>query len=653
MSILSRSHMQHPPHEATTDRLSRHRYAAILGMIALAALALRIWHCAWGLPDIFEEAYPFMKAWGFWNWGGSGVDLNPHFFNYPAFTFYLQWAAQALHYAVGHVFGLYPDLDAFRAAYESDPGRAIVIARSLNAVFDVGTVIALAMLARRLAGSVPSLIVAGLSAVNPLQIQMSQQINVDVTMTFFLVIAVWCMLHIYERGTTAAYIAAGVAIGLAAASKYTAAILLVPLLAAHVLRLYGTRGILRSLLDARLFASVMVAEILFLALNPYMLLDAASFKQGFRFELQHMAAGHFGIAEGSSSIWFYLTETIPGNLGWVTCLAAIGGLATILRQGDRIRRWMPVWIYLAILLALLVLWRMRADRYFLPLLPGIFVLTAAAVERALLFLRTCAADRIAGIPKPLAVSAAVLLGTAALAGEPARSTLIYHSAMGKTDTRTLARQWIRSHFKDDIVVVMAPLGVSFSPPQTAFILPFVSFNFQLLAAFYDARWYVDSDLVIGSDFDRARYRAEPEKFKPFLQYFYDSLEVRWRKLETFETGGDRRGPRIWLFVPEGQGKATRFDESLLKRLDSFPDVPILVRFGLSLSEFLERKGKIAKADQAWNYIASRALAESDPYALLLSLSSFPEEIRAIPRMYQLMRQLAWKTAEMRGAGTAR
>jgi 4-amino-4-deoxy-L-arabinose transferase-like glycosyltransferase len=635
------------------EMLSPHRYAIFLGLIALAAVALRMWHIAWGLPGIYEEAYPFSKAWGFWNWGGAGVDLNPHFFNYPALTFYFHWCAQAIHYAVGHLFGLYGNLDAFRVAFETDPTRGIVIARSLNALFDTATIVALAMVARRLAGPTPSLIVSGLSAVNPLQVQMSQQVNVDVPMTFFLVIALWYMLRVYERGTLGTYVGAGVAIGLAAASKYTAATLIIPLLTVHLLREHGTRGLFRSLLDVRLFASVVLAEILFLALNPFMLLDTAAFKSGFGFELQHMAAGHFGIGEDSSSFWFYATQAIPANLGWVLGAFALGGLITVLRHREQVRRWAPVLTYLAILSALLVFWKMRADRYFLPLLPGIFLLISAALGEGMSLLRGHLPPLAAGHRKRLARSLVMLFATAALGGESVAAVLNYHLVAGKPDTRTIARGWIETHCTADAVVVMAPLGLPIPPPRTAFLLPYVAVDFQLLNAFYDARWYVDCDLVVGSDFDRARYLTEPEKFRSFLQFFYDSLDVRWRVAETFTPGGEYGGPRIWFYVPPVRVKGALFDESLLRRLNTFPDLAILVKFALNLTVVLERKGEFAKADQVWGYVTSRMMAQRDPVPLLQVFVLFPERTKALPRMQDLIQQLAWKAAKELNSGEGR
>src|SRR5207244_5897414 len=71
----------------------------VCSAIALAALALRLHGIGWGLPEVFEEAYPFKAAWEMWGWGPQrGLDLNPHFFKYPSLTLYLQFLVQGILY---------------------------------------------------------------------------------------------------------------------------------------------------------------------------------------------------------------------------------------------------------------------------------------------------------------------------------------------------------------------------------------------------------------------------------------------------------------------------------------------------------------------------------------------------------------------------
>jgi len=74
--------------------------ALALGTALALALVLRLHGIGWGLPGVYEEAYPFKKAWDMWGFGPlRGFDLDPHWFRYPSLTLYLQMVGQALSFA--------------------------------------------------------------------------------------------------------------------------------------------------------------------------------------------------------------------------------------------------------------------------------------------------------------------------------------------------------------------------------------------------------------------------------------------------------------------------------------------------------------------------------------------------------------------------
>ena len=205
-------------------------------VILLAGAAVRCWHIGWGLPEIFEEATPFTIGWRFWHWGSPGLDLNPHFFNYPALTFLLNFILQAMHYGAGHLAGTYPDLASFGNAFASDPTTFIVLSRLLTVAFDCATMYAVYLLSKEFMTSGAALLPTLVVALNPLMIRNGHLINVDTPLVFFSVAALYTIVKLYRSGDLKWYIAAGAAIGLAASAKYTGALLIPVLLFAHLLR---------------------------------------------------------------------------------------------------------------------------------------------------------------------------------------------------------------------------------------------------------------------------------------------------------------------------------------------------------------------------------------------------------------------------------
>jgi 4-amino-4-deoxy-L-arabinose transferase-like glycosyltransferase len=602
-------------------------------MILLGAGFLRYWHIDWGLPDIFEEATPFVRAWGIWRWGSPGLDFNPHFFNYPGLAIIVHWIVQVIHFAAGWVLGIYRNLEGFRAAYDADPSRFIVMARCLNATCDLGTILLVVLIAKRLAGRGAAIIAGGLSACNPLQIRLAQQINVDTPMTLFVAACLWFCLDIDTNGGRRSYLLAGICAGLAFSCKYSAAPLAAVIISAHCARMYRERRLRRAMFDRDLYLALSAACLVFLLFNPWIILDPAEFRKGIGYEALHLQAGHFGIVRGSSSAAYYLLEVLPATIGWGAMAAALVGACTCWRRGNF--TWFPVLVLLVIFSSVLFAWQLRADRYTLPLLPPLFILSAAGVSRT--------ADFIGGKRcRVIAVLCGLLAAT--ILAEPAARTLAYHRDAGAMDTRALAREWLKRNYRGESFIAMAPPGVTVAPPLQALVLPYVAIGFNRFAPFYDARWFVDLDLVVGSDFDRGRYANDPVLYAPFLQFFYDSLETRWKLAGILAPGAGIQGPRIWFYTPPGGPVAPFFGEDLMRRLDSGPTPRALINFGWNLSAILHHKGMPAKADQLWHRVEVIVLGRGDPFSTLEVMAGYPEEIRSNPRFSRLMKALAEKEA---------
>jgi 4-amino-4-deoxy-L-arabinose transferase-like glycosyltransferase len=619
--------------------LSSKQSVALLAMIVAAAVALRVWHIGWGLPDVFEEATPFMRAWRFWKWDAVGLSFDPRFFNYPAFTFYLHWLVQAVHYGIGHLSGTFADLDGFRDAFLADPTTSLLIARGVNIAFDVGTVIALSALAARLLGRSVALIVGGLSAINPLQVQMAQQVNVDVPMTFFVTLSLYFMIRLSEDPKERWYALSGLFIGLAASCKYTAAILLAPLLLAGMISAKAGTGtpVRRSLGNTGM--AIGISILAFLAINPFVIINFDAFRRGFAFEAHHMAAGHFGIRDDSSSLAYYFLESIPFAFGWIVVAASsLGVLAVVLRLGT-LRRWIPILCYLAIMFAILSSWKMHADRYTLPAIPGVLLLAGAGVYeiRSIVGRFAAKAEWLHG---RTAIRLSIMLLLVLLLYWPTARRLVgYQTRLAKEDTRTAVREFITENAKPSSVVAMGPLGLTLPAEYNVLPIPYVVLGLPAIAAFYDARWYVDCDFVIGSDFDRARYLVDLDLYAPFLQYFYDSLDTRWRIVHTIEPGSALQGPAIWLYAPTDSLSTERFPADLVDRLATVRNARLLVGFGLNLSSVLDAKRKPGKADQVWKEVSFIILSKFDAREILTMIMTLRPEIRQMKRVQDLERMI--------------
>jgi hypothetical protein len=213
----------------------------------------------------------------------------------------------------------------------------------------------------------------------------------------------------------------------------------------------------------------------------------------------------------------------------------------------------------------------------------------------------------------------------------------YQTRLAKEDTRTAVREFITANAKPSSVVAMGPLGLTLPAEYTVVPIPYVALGLPSIAAFYDARWYVDCDFVVGSDFDHARYLVDLDLYAPFIQYFYDSLDTRWRVVHAIEPGSALQGPAIWLYAPTDSLSTERFPSELMDRLATVRNAKLLLGFGLNLSSVLDAKRKQGKADQVWREVSFIILSKFDARETLMMITTLRPEVRKMRRIQDLER----------------
>lgn len=564
------------------------RYPYLLPIL-VAGLALRVWQIGWGLPELYEEATPLAMARGFWNWGRPGFDFNPHFFNYPALTFYLQFLGQAIHYACVAPFGLYRSLGDFLASVTP----LAVGGRLISVLLDAGIIWGVYLLAARYADRRAAIFAALVVAVSPIDIQLAHMIQVDTALAFFCLVSLLLFHRIATDARRRWYILAGVSIGLAAASKYTGALLIPVLVAVHLLRSKTWAAALRSLRDPSLLLGIAASIAVFFVVNPYIILSSSEFYRDFSFEEHHVSYGHLGIDPGTSTLAYYFLNVLPSCLGWPLAIAILLGLVVLFRRRDES---LVVLLFPAIYLFTISTWTMRAERYLFPLIPPLIAVGAVGLVR----LWDLAVERAGKVSAAARNRARTVIGAivvALLIVFPLLSSADYLHSLGLPDTRAIAKEWIMEHLKPGAAIATGPYGVDF-PDSTYPMLhiPFIAFETERALPFYDTRWYEDMDLLIASDFDYGRFAAEPERYAGFLPY-YDSLGQRWTKVADFTPDGKRTGPAIWLYKYPDSLRTVLFDSTLFDRLSGQPESSRVSGFLKSLEALLYRKGKLEKCRQ--------------------------------------------------------
>ena len=410
----------------------RYVRTALLAAILILASLVRFWGLRFGLPHTEtrpDESVIVGLAEQFW----SG-DLNPRFFRYPTLQMYLTAVAFGADYAQGRWRGDYASPSDFREAMIEDPPRFHLIGRVLTALFGILTVIVVYRLAGAALGRDTGLVAAFFLSLTYLHVRDSHFATTDVPLTFFLTLSVWFVWRSYVRGRAADHALAGVAAGLAMATKYLGLLVAFPLLAAHLLRPRpaGRSAITPSeLRKVLLFGACLV--LAFLAATPFALPEWRMLVRDLHTDWDYARRGYwmvFGRAwslHPRLSLWY--------GMGPPQLVAGAVGLGLF-----AVRRPREAMVVLTLPVAYAVLTardRLVFVRYAMPLVPFLCMGAALAV--------TSLADRIARHwPRSRAI---VLLGLGALTvvGPSASSVWKLDRLLTRADTRVLIRGWIEAH----------------------------------------------------------------------------------------------------------------------------------------------------------------------------------------------------------------
>jgi 4-amino-4-deoxy-L-arabinose transferase-like glycosyltransferase len=396
---------------------------AALGWILLGALVLRVWSLKHGLPYVYntdEEQHFVPKAVQM-----VGGTLDPRYFENPPALTYLFYVVFKLRFHAGFPFGSH----GFGHAFRLNPTAVFTTARFVVALLGTLSVGLVYWVGARFYERRVGLVAAVLMACAFLPVFYAKQALNDAVTLVPIAVALGASLFVYEDGRLRHWILAGAAVGVATDVKYTAAAMAAVVGLAGLLRVIEKRDSWKQFLKAGVVSTVAFG-VLFVLLDPYMLVHLSLFK--------HQVAGEAGTAGGSAKLgqssepgWVYYIWTLSWGFGWLPTLASVAGAGLALRS-NRARGLLLV-LFPLLLLVFLGGQARHFGRWFLPAYPALAVLAAYAAVRT-----------VDALPASWSRHKGKLVGVAAalLAIQGLWSSVRVNSVFAKTDTRTLARQWI-------------------------------------------------------------------------------------------------------------------------------------------------------------------------------------------------------------------
>jgi 4-amino-4-deoxy-L-arabinose transferase-like glycosyltransferase len=417
---------------------------------------------AFRTPDPLALALTFVVAFGAWlrfSALGNGLPFSPQvdepqivdralrmmqtgiynpapFFDYPGLYIYVQLATAVVSFIVGAMNGVWSSLDQTQSP--SFYWGFYTWGRAVTASFGTATVVLTYAVARRI-GRLAGVVAALLIATQPMHVRESHYILTDVPMTFFVTLTMLLAVRACERDTPRDYCWAGIAAGLAAATKYNGGVAIVMPLAG--LLLSGNR----KHLGTSALAILGGAALGFVVAAPYTILDLPAFLNAFGYLVHQYARP----ADSARLTYFKHLRINLGTPGLILATLGFGFAAVRLWRAARPERvaWGAAAVFAIAWFVMVSEQAIVFGRYLLPLLPAVCIIMGGAV---------------AGIAEMLprarwrpVVRGALLAGLVGIVvAAPTAASVNFVSAISKTWTTALAHRWIFEHIPPDSRVVV-------------------------------------------------------------------------------------------------------------------------------------------------------------------------------------------------------
>ncbi len=281
-----------------------------------------------------------------------------------------------------------------------------IIGRALMALADLGTVFLIFLLGRRIYGAWGGLLAATLSTFTVLQIQLAHFFAVDPVTTTFTMLALYGSLLMYDRPSTGAAIIAGIGVGLAVASKFSAMpIVLAPITAAFltIMRQDAPLENGTSIRNPKspnpmglIIIALGTAFILFAVTSPFVLLDYNNFYQAVVEEQGRMVSGEADFPftrqfRGTLPYIYFLDQQLRWGMGWPLGLLAFVGTAWVMVKAIRLKAEPGEWLALGWIIFYFGptgLFLAKFIRYMLPIVPLLTLFGAGLIVELWRFAKT-------------------------------------------------------------------------------------------------------------------------------------------------------------------------------------------------------------------------------------------------------------------------
>jgi len=475
----------------------RFGWGLLFVVVLLLSFGLRAWGSGFGLPAYMRyhpDEHALVERAAQILWTG---DWNLHRFNYPPAYAYVQ----AIGYAIYFLYGVTQELWEYVPAFVVP--NYYQVGRLLTASFGTLTVLVVYLAARQIKSRRAGLLAAALLGGNYLHVIHSHYATFDVMIGLWVSLTLFFSVLLYDRKQSKWYLLAGLCAGLAGATKYNGAVAIVLPVLAHIL---STRWGEWGWLSGRLFLACGAFLVGFFGGNPFALSNLPDFLSGLATVLHHYGTQHPGFEGKGNWRWYPGIFIKSADAPWVVAgtLGLLGILWKEWKKGLLLLSF-PVIYYLMVSHFVV-----RFERNMIPLLPFLAIGGGWLLDSGATFLaQRPSRSRI--WPGVFMVSGMMLLICL-----PLVASIAFDSALGRTDHREIAGQWIEANIEKGSKIAIEHYSIPFDYDR-------YHVKDIVRATDHDPEWYRREgfDAIIISDGVWEVLRREPEIYADKLARLED------------------------------------------------------------------------------------------------------------------------------------
>jgi 4-amino-4-deoxy-L-arabinose transferase-like glycosyltransferase len=420
--------------------ISEHKW---LILILLFACLLRLFGIRFGLPYQYhpdEVKYVILAL------KVGAVGPNVGYFDNPTGFVYLLFFEYGIVYILGRLLSIFHSTKDLAILYYQNPTIFYLLGRITSVLLGVGTVWLTYAISKKSFNRTIGLLASLFLACSFGHIRESHFAIPDIPMVFFLMLSFYFTIQFWfteKKPLLYILLAAGFS-GVAIGFKYTAGLILVPLLLALILQRYKL-GNTRKTQVFWFFSSFVFMFLGFLIVCPYALLDFPKFWAGIK-NLQYMdKTGHFGLDPLVNGYLFYI-QSLSWQLGWLIFIVGIIGL------GFALYKYKSFAIILSVFPILFYLFmsnsKLTYDRFMLPVLPFIAISSSTLLVNL--------AENMKWRSMVISILSIIFII------QPVVNSLYSNYLLTQKDTRTIAKDWVEQNIPAGSKIIME----SYSPPLT-------------------------------------------------------------------------------------------------------------------------------------------------------------------------------------------